>query len=107
MGNELIPEDWERTHLQEEMYLRELEYQEKEYFRKKNNPAKINFMGEIEIAKCDFCKKEKSVVRTYLYPSKFKKPETLEEKNKLHNQGDYFHYISSCIDCGEPTTNKN
>jgi hypothetical protein len=35
----LIKEDWERVHLTDEMYIGELEMQEKEHFRKP--PAKI------------------------------------------------------------------
>ena len=60
-------------------------------------------MGEIEIDKCDFCNEIKSVQRTYLYPSKYKKPSELKDYNKLYNQGDYFICVKTCNDCGEPT----
>lgn len=60
--------------------------------------------GEIEFDKCDFCKEEKPVWRTYLYPSKYQKPESFEERNKLYNQGDYFIYLKTCADCGDPIT---
>lgn len=60
--------------------------------------------GEIEVDKCDFCHQEKPVWRTYLYPNKYKKPESFEERNKLYNQGDYFIIIRTCNDCGEPVT---
>jgi hypothetical protein len=58
--------------------------------------------GEIEHNKCDFCKQEKPVWRTYLKPTKYVKPQTLEEANKLYNQGDYFIIVKTCNDCGEP-----
>ena len=58
--------------------------------------------GEIEHDKCDFCKQEKSVWRTYLKPSMYVKPDILEEYNKLYNQGDYFIIVKTCNDCGEP-----
>lgn len=60
--------------------------------------------GEIEFGKCDFCKQEKPIWRTYLYPSKYQKSESFEERNKLYNQGDYFMYLSTCNDCGDPVT---
>ena len=60
--------------------------------------------GEIEFGKCDFCKEEKPVWRTYLYPSKYQKPELFEQRRILHNQGDYFIYLSTCNDCGDPVT---
>lgn len=59
-------------------------------------------MGEIEVAQCSFCKETKQVNRTYLKPSKYVKPENLEERNKLYNQGDYFIILWHCNDCGEP-----
>ena len=60
-------------------------------------------MGDVEINICDFCKEVKSVSRTYLRPSKYKKPTDIKEFNKLYNQGDYFIIVSTCSDCGEPT----
>lgn len=71
-----------------------------------NNKKQETMSGEIEVNVCDFCKKEKPVTRTYLYPSKYDKPENSEELNKLHNQGDYFTFLSTCNDCGNPTTEK-
>lgn len=60
--------------------------------------------GCIEYDKCDFCKQEKPVWRTYLRPTKYVKPDNLEEANKLYNQGDYFIIVKTCDDCGDPTT---
>lgn len=60
--------------------------------------------GEIEMDRCDFCREEKSVWRTYLYPNKYQKPESFENQNRLYNQGDYFIIIKTCNDCGEPVT---
>lgn len=62
--------------------------------------------GYIEFDKCDFCKEEKPVWRTYFYPSNYEKPKSLEEKNKLYNQGNYFIFLKTCNDCGEPTNKK-
>lgn len=58
--------------------------------------------GEAEQDKCDFCHEIKTVGRTYLRPSKYIKPDTLEERNKLYNQGGYFVIVKTCSDCGEP-----
>jgi len=58
--------------------------------------------GVIEYDKCDFCRQEKPVWRTYLKPTKYVKPENLQEANKLYNQGDYFIIVKTCNDCGEP-----
>lgn len=63
-------------------------------------------MATIEIDKCDFCKEEKQVERTYLYPSLYKKLKT-NFNNKLYNEGDYFIVIKTCKDCGTPKLNKN
>ena len=63
--------------------------------------------GCIEHDKCDFCKQEKPVWRTYLRPTKYVKPENLEEANKLYNQGSYFIIVKTCNDCGEPTFNQH
>lgn len=60
--------------------------------------------GCIEHDKCDFCKQEKPVWRTYLRPTKYVKPDNLEEANKLYNQGDYFIIVKTCDDCGDPAT---
>ena len=59
-------------------------------------------MGDNEIGVCCFCHEEKQVVRTYLYPSRYEKPENLADSNKLYNQGSYFTYLQTCFDCGEP-----
>ena len=61
-----------------------------------NNP------GAAEFDKCDFCNEEKHVSRTYLYPDKYKKPEKLEDRVKLYNEGSYFIIIKTCNDCGKP-----
>jgi len=61
-------------------------------------------MGETEIDKCDFCKEIKPIERTYLYPSKYKKPQG-EDKYKLYNEGNYFIIVRTCSDCGTPYTN--
>jgi hypothetical protein len=78
--------------------------------------------GEIEKDKCDFCKEIKPVERTYLKPSKYKKPQLkdfydvddprgcsssehddyVKKINSLYNQGDYFITIKTCTDCGTP-----
>lgn len=58
--------------------------------------------GCIEAAECDFCHEVKPVLRTYLTPTKYVKPDNLEESTKLYNQGDYFIIIRSCFDCGFP-----
>ena len=55
-------------------------------------------MVEVEIDKCDFCKKEKQVLRTYLHPTNSPK----EKSNELYNEGDYFIYVKTCLDCGAP-----
>ena len=57
---------------------------------------------EIEFDKCDFCKEEKPVWRTYLKPTKYVKPTEFEKYKKLYNEGDYFIIIRTCNDCGEP-----
>ena len=59
-------------------------------------------MGEVEIDECNFCHTKKPVERTYLKPSKYIKPEPLEKRNNLYNQGDYFIIIKTCSDCGTP-----
>jgi hypothetical protein len=59
-------------------------------------------MGAIEQGQCDFCKEIKSVQRTYLRPSKYKKPEDAIEACKLYNEGNYFLIIRTCSDCGTP-----
>lgn len=64
-------------------------------------------MGDIEMAQCDFCKQTKPVVRTYVYPSNYEKPKSIEERAKLYNEGDYFLCIKTCVDCGEPTEGKS
>ena len=50
--------------------------------------------------KCDFCHEIKLVERTYLKPTKYVKPEKLEDFDKLYNQGSYFIIIRTCNDCG-------
>lgn len=57
-------------------------------------------MANQEQGICDFCKQTKIVNRTYLKPSKYKKPES--NYNHLHNEGDYFIIIWTCNDCGTP-----
>lgn len=52
-----------------------------------------------EIGTCEFCKENKTVTRTYLEPTKYKKPENYGD---LYNKGDYFTYILTCRDCGAP-----
>jgi hypothetical protein len=59
-------------------------------------------MGDVEMDKCDFCHEIKSVERTYLKPTKYVKPEKLEDFDKLYNQGSYFIIIRTCNDCGVP-----
>lgn len=59
-------------------------------------------MGDIEKDRCDFCKEVKSIERTYLYPTLYKKSEDLTINNHLYNQGDYFIIIKTCNDCGKP-----
>ncbi len=66
-------------------------------------------MGYQEVGRCDFCHQVKSIGRVYFYPSQYKKiqvktEQDVAEVNKLHNQGDYFLFISYCAECGEPTT---
>jgi len=63
-------------------------------------------MGESEMAICDFCQEEKTVERTYFYPSKYKKPDNTIESCKLYNEGNYFVFVRTCKDCGEPKTLK-
>lgn len=58
--------------------------------------------GEVEFDECDFCHIEKPVVRTYLRPTKYVKPEDPEEYLKLYNEGGYFIIVKTCSDCGEP-----
>lgn len=58
--------------------------------------------GEVEQGECNFCHDIKPVNRTYLYPSKYVKPEKFEDRDELYNQGDYFIIIRTCNDCGEP-----
>ena len=58
--------------------------------------------GTIEFDKCDFCKEEKPVWRTYLKPTKYVKPTEYQEYKKLYNEGDYFIIIKTCNECGEP-----
>lgn len=58
--------------------------------------------GGIEFDKCDFCQVEKPVGRTYLRPSKYVKPEKLEDLKDLNNEGDYFIIIKTCNQCGVP-----
>lgn len=60
--------------------------------------------GQIERGICNFCHQDKNIVRTYLRPSKYVKQSTLEERNKLYNQGEYFYIIRTCTDCGVPKT---
>ena len=64
-------------------------------------------MGNVEVDKCDFCNCIKSVQRTYFYPSNYKKPKELIESNKLYNEGDYFLFLKTCIDCGIPNKLRN
>lgn len=100
-------EDWERAHFHDEMYLREKEFEEQEHYyyqEQQQKPAIV--MGDTEMAKCDFCHETKSVTRTYLYPSRYKKPTTPEGRQALYNEGDYFTYVKTCIDCGEPVKHK-
>lgn len=59
-------------------------------------------MADQEISKCDFCHQTKIVQRTYLKPSKYVQPESVEERRKLHNEGGYFVTIKTCEDCGIP-----
>lgn len=51
---------------------------------------------------CDFCREIKPVIRTYLRPSSYVKPEDPIERSKLYNQGSYFIIIRTCNSCGEP-----
>lgn len=46
MGDELIQEDWERVHLMDEMYKKELEWEEYQFLeeRQKRLPAIIKVM---------------------------------------------------------------
>lgn len=60
--------------------------------------------GECEMDKCDFCREIKIVGRTYLYPKKYIKPDTIEERIGLYNEGSYFIIVKTCSDCGEPKT---
>lgn len=59
--------------------------------------------GVIEMDKCDFCREIKAVERTYLYPTRYRKPENLEESHLLYNQGSYFIIIKTCYECGSPS----
>lgn len=59
-------------------------------------------MGEQELGKCIFCNQEKAVERLYVFPSKYVKPTDIVEACKLYNEGDYFHYVTYCSDCGIP-----
>ena len=58
--------------------------------------------GDVEQDCCDFCREIKPVERTYLRPSKYVKPESFEEYDKLYNQGGYFIIVKTCNDCGVP-----
>lgn len=58
--------------------------------------------GDLEMDICYFCQEYKSVIRTYLYPSRYTKPEDPEEYLKLNNEGDYFIVVRTCADCGQP-----
>jgi hypothetical protein len=58
--------------------------------------------GEVEMDTCDFCHEVKHVERTYLRPSKYKKPENPEEYCNLYNEGRYFIIVRTCFDCGTP-----
>lgn len=58
--------------------------------------------GEIEIGRCDFCQEIKPIERTYLRPSKYKKPKDPQEYIKLFNEGNYFFILHTCSDCGKP-----
>lgn len=40
--NKLVKEDWERAHLLDEMYLKEMEFQEQEELAQHKPPAKIS-----------------------------------------------------------------
>ena len=60
--------------------------------------------GDMEIGKCDFCKQHKPKRRTYFYPSKYEKEPGAFINKTLHNEGDYFAIIYTCIDCGDPLT---
>lgn len=62
----------------------------------------LNNIMDIEQDACDFCKEVKPVERTYLKPSKYVKPEDIEEQCKLYNEGSYFIIIKTCTDCGTP-----
>jgi hypothetical protein len=59
-------------------------------------------MGDIEFGKCDFCKEDNPVNRTYLRPSKYIKSGDIIKDHKLYNEGNYFIIIRTCNDCGEP-----
>lgn len=59
---------------------------------------------DIEQDKCDFCKEIKSVERTYLRPSKYKKIDDIIINQHLYNEGNYFIIIRTCNDCGIPKT---
>jgi hypothetical protein len=59
-------------------------------------------MSEVEQDLCDFCHENKSVQRTYLRPSKYKKSNDPVINNDLYNQGSYFIIIRTCFDCGTP-----
>ena len=60
--------------------------------------------GEIEVGKCDFCKEQKPVWRTYLYPSKYQKEQGAFINKTLYNEGDYFIIVKTCNECGDPVT---
>lgn len=59
-------------------------------------------MGDVEVDVCDFCKQVKPVGRTYLYPSKYVKPENALNSVVLYNEGNYFIIVKTCNDCGTP-----
>jgi len=58
--------------------------------------------GDVELDKCDFCKEVKPVERTYLRPSKYIKPNNIEEATSLYNEGEYFIIVKTCTNCGTP-----
>lgn len=61
-------------------------------------------MGNQEFGVCSFCKQKKVLSRTYLFPSRYRKPGKLEDRKDLHNQGDYFVILWNCTECGPPVT---
>jgi hypothetical protein len=60
---------------------------------------------EVEVNICCFCHHAKPVIRTYLYPSTYRKPS--KDYAKLFNKGNYFAILYTCNDCGKPVEVKH